>query len=94
MMNSSESGPMNLGNPETHTLTEVAEYIIKLTNSRSTISHKPHLPYTAKQGVPNIRLAKEKLGWFPVVPLEDGLQKTVEYMRGSGALTLDSFSKR
>jgi len=91
MMNSNEAGPMNLGNPETHTMGEVAEYIIKLTNSRSTVSYKPHLPYTAKQGIPNIRLAKEKLGWFPVVPLDDGLQKTVEYMRGSRALTLDSY---
>ncbi|MBI4089778.1 MAG: GDP-mannose 4,6-dehydratase [Candidatus Kerfeldbacteria bacterium] len=90
LMQSSEVGPVNLGNPETHRVVEVAEAIIKLTNSRSTVRYEPHLPYTARQGVPNIRLAKEKLGWFPVVPLADGLQRTVDYMRGSRALTLES----
>lgn len=92
MMNASEQGPLNLGNPETHRIEDVAKYIVELTGSRSLIRYEPHLPYTAKQGIPNIRLAKEKLGWFPVIPLEDGLQRTVEYMRGSRALTLESLS--
>lgn len=91
MMKSGEAGPINLGNPETHRITDVAHSVIRLTNSRSTIRYEAHLPYTAKQGVPNIRLAKEKLGWFPVVPLEDGLVRTIDYMRGSRALTIESF---
>ncbi|MBI4426496.1 MAG: GDP-mannose 4,6-dehydratase [Candidatus Kerfeldbacteria bacterium] len=90
MMQSSEAGPLNLGNPEPHRIVDVAQAIIKLTNSRATVRYEPHLPYTAKQGIPNIRLAKEKLGWFPVVPLADGLQRTVDYMRGSRALTLET----
>jgi len=90
MMKSGEAGPINLGNPETHRMSEVAEIVVRLTSSRSAVRYEPHLPYTARQGVPNIRLAKEKLGWFPVVPLEDGLVRTIDYMRGSKALNLDT----
>lgn len=93
MMKASELGPINLGNPETHRITDVAKLVIKLTGSHSGIRYEPHLPYTAKQGVPNIRLAKEKLGWFPVVPLEDGLVRTIDYMRGSRALNLDTLQQ-
>lgn len=93
MMNSAETGPLNLGNPETHRIEDVAKYIVQLTNSRSLARYEPHLAYTAKQGIPNIRMAKEKLGWFPVIPLEEGLQRTVEYMRGSRALTLESMTR-
>ncbi|MBI4093013.1 MAG: GDP-mannose 4,6-dehydratase [Candidatus Kerfeldbacteria bacterium] len=90
MMKSNESGPTNLGNPQTHRITDVAQLVIKLTNSRSAIRYEPHLPYTVRQGIPNIQLAKEKLGWFPVVPLEDGLLRTIDYLRGSKTLSLES----
>ncbi len=94
MMHSNEFGPLNLGNPQVHKISDVAKLVIKMTNSRSLIRYEPHLPYTAKQGIPNIRLAKEKLGWFPVVPLEDGLVRTIDYMRGSKALTLETLQER
>lgn len=94
MMNSNEAGPINLGNPEVHKVRDVATTIMQLANSRSTIHYEAHLPYTARQGVPNIRLAKEKLGWFPVIPLNEGLQRTVEYMRGSRALTIESVTTK
>lgn len=94
MMNSREAGPVNLGNPQTHRIEDVAKMVIRITNSKSSIRFEPHLPYTAKQGIPNIHLAKERLGWFPVVPLEDGLQRTIDYMRGSRALTLESIQVR
>lgn len=93
MMKSNEVGPVNLGNPQTHKVSDVAKLIVEITSSRSLIRYEPHLPYTAKQGVPNIRLAKEKLGWFPVVPLDDGLLRTVDYMRGSKALTLEGLQR-
>ncbi len=89
MMASNEYGPINIGNPQTHRIEDVARAVIQLVGSRSTIRYEAHLPYTARQGVPNIRLAKEKLGWFPVVSLDDGLRRTVDYMRGSRALTLE-----
>lgn len=94
MMASNEAGPINLGSPQTHRIEDVAKRIIGLIGSRSTIRYQPHLPYTVRQGVPNIRLAKEKLGWFPVVSLEDGLQRTVDYLRGSRALTLEAIQAR
>ncbi len=90
MMKSAEAGPVNLGNPESLRLADVANLVVQLTSSRSTIRYETHLPYTAKQGIPNIRLAKEKLGWFPVVPMPDGLTRTIDYMRGSRALTLEA----
>lgn len=90
MMKSAEAGPLNLGNPESLRIADVAQLIIQLTNSRSAIRYEAHLPYTAKQGIPNIRLAKEKLGWFPVVPIQDGLMRTIDYMRGSRALTIET----
>lgn len=93
MMKSSEVGPINLGNPETHQISDVAKMVLKFTNSRAAIRYESHLPYTARQGVPNIRLAKEKLGWFPVVPLNDGLARTIDYMRGSKALNLDTLQQ-
>lgn len=94
MMGSVDAGPINLGNPEVHKVRSVADMIVQFTNSRSTIHYEGHLPYTARQGVPNIRRAKEKLGWFPVIPLNEGLQRTVEYMRGSRALTIESVTRK
>ncbi len=89
MMNSSETGPINIGNPEPHTMREIAERVIKLTGSQSRIVTRDPLPFTAKQGLPDIALAKERLGWFPVVPLEKGLEQTIEFMKGSRVMRLE-----
>lgn len=86
MMNAKEMGPINLGSEKEYLITDIASKIIKLVGSSSTISYEKPYPYLAKQGIPDIRLAKKKLGWFPVVPLEEGLQRTIEYMKGSKAM--------
>jgi UDP-glucuronate decarboxylase len=88
MMSSNERGPMNVGHPEIHKMKDVAETIIALTESSSKVVYKPPLPYSAKQGVADISLAKERLGWFPVVPLDDGLKRTIDFMKGSRVLRL------
>lgn len=82
MMQSHEVGPINIGNPELHTVSEVAELIISIAGGRSDVRYEPPTPSTSKQGVPSIREARELLGWFPVVPLREGLQRTIDYMRG------------
>lgn len=82
MMQSRELGPLNIGNPEEHTVAQVAEQVISLAGGRSDIRLEPPLPYTSKQGIPSVRQARELLGWFPVVPLQEGLQRTIDYMRG------------
>jgi nucleoside-diphosphate-sugar epimerase len=43
-----------------------------------------------KQGIPNIHRAKEKLGWFPVVGIDEGLKRTIDAMRGTETVTLES----
>lgn len=73
------TGPLNLGNPKEMTVRQLAETIIELTGSSSKIIHKPLPKDDPKQRQPNITLAKEKLGWAPIVELKDGLASTVEY---------------
>ena len=72
-------GPVNLGNPEEITILEAAEKIIQLTGSRSVITFKSLPDDDPKKRKPDITLAKEKLGWAPSIPLEEGLKKTALY---------------
>ena len=72
-------GPMNMGNPGEFTIKELAEQVIDLTGSSSHLVYEP-LPHDdPKQRRPDITLAKEKLGWEPVIPLREGLKKTIAY---------------
>ncbi len=81
MMNSPEdlTGPVNLGNPAEFTILDLAEKIIKFTDSKSKIVHMPLPQDDPKQRQPNIALAIEKLDWEPKTDLEEGLKKTIEY---------------
>jgi UDP-glucuronate decarboxylase len=72
-------GPVNIGNPVEFTMRELAENVVALTGSKSRIVHKPLPSDDPKQRQPDIALAKEKLGWSPVVPLKEGLRKTIDY---------------
>lgn len=78
---SSEEGPVNLGNPNEFTVMELAEKVLALTGSRSSIDYRPLPQDDPFQRRPDIGLAKEKLGWEPKVELEEGLRKTIEYFR-------------
>jgi UDP-glucuronate decarboxylase len=73
------TGPVNLGNPQETNIIKLAKKIIELTNSSSKLIHKPLPADDPKQRCPNIALATEKLDWRPVVPLEKGLEKTIQY---------------
>ncbi len=81
MESDSWPGPVNLGNPGEFTIKQLAELVIKMTNSKSEIIYQPLPADDPRQRRPDITLAKEKLGWAPSVPLEAGLQKTIEYFR-------------
>lgn len=75
-------GPVNTGNPDEFTMLELAEKVIKLTNSKSKIEFCPIPSDDPKQRKPDISLAKEKLnGWSPQVKLEEGLIKTIDYFK-------------
>jgi UDP-glucuronate decarboxylase len=72
-------GPLNLGNPGEFTIRQLAEQVIALTGSRSTLVFRPLPADDPTQRQPDIRLAREKLGWEPAVPLQQGLHKTIAY---------------
>jgi len=72
-------GPINLGNPGEFTMIELAEIIIKLTNSNSNLTFKPLPKDDPKQRCPDITLAKKELDWEPQISLKDGLYKTINY---------------
>lgn len=72
-------GPVNLGNPTEFTILELAENVLTLTGSKSKLMFKPLPPDDPRQRRPDITLAKERLGWAPKVPLQEGLSKTIEY---------------
>lgn len=83
MMNSDEDflGPVNLGNPGEFTMLELARKVISMTGSRSKLTFCPLPGDDPKQRRPDISLAKKKLGWEPVICLDEGLKKTIEYYR-------------
>lgn len=75
------SGPINLGNPGEFTIRELAELVLKLTGSRSKIVYKPLPADDPVRRRPDITLARQKLGWEPKTPLQEGLQWTIEWFR-------------
>ncbi|OQS02033.1 UDP-glucuronic acid decarboxylase 1, partial [Thraustotheca clavata] len=81
LMESDQKGPMNLGNPHEITISTLANTIIRLTNSTSTIVTMDAPNDDPKRRKPDITLASEYLGWQPTVELETGLQQTIDYFR-------------
>jgi len=83
MMNSREglTGPVNIGNPEEFTILELAQKVIELTGSNSTLIYKPLPEDDPLKRKPNIDLAVKELGWRPEEKLKDGLKKTIDYFR-------------
>lgn len=78
-MNSSESGPINIGNPAEFTILELANLVINLTGSSSKIIHEPLPSDDPRQRRPDITQAKEKFNWEPLVSLEEGLKATIAH---------------
>lgn len=72
-------GPVNLGSTTEITVKELAEIVIRMTNSKSKIVFDRELTGDPKFRKPDISLAKRKLGWEPHVSLEDGVRKTIDH---------------
>jgi len=83
LMASAENEPINIGSEIEYKLADVAEKIIQMTNSTSKIVYEKPLLFMSPLGLPDISAAKEKLSWFPVVRLEDGIYKTIEFLKAS-----------
>lgn len=82
LMNQNElTGPVNIGNPGEFTMLELAETVLKLVGSKSKLIHLDLPSDDPKQRQPDISVAKERLGWEPKVPLEEGLKETIAYFR-------------
>jgi UDP-glucuronate decarboxylase len=75
------TGPINIGNPGEYSMLELAETVLRLTQSKSKLIFKPLPSDDPKQRRPDITLAREALGWDPRVSLEDGLAPTIAYFR-------------
>ena len=83
LMNGSDStqSPINLGNPNEISVLELAQKIISMTNSNSKVIRLPLPQDDPKQRKPDIGKAKNILGWQPIISLDNGLLKTIEYFK-------------
>src|SRR3989338_1221370 len=82
MMNQSkETGPVNIGNPDEVTMSELANQVIKLIGTSSKTVYKKLPEDDPKRRQPDITKAKELLDWQPTTPLQVGLTKTIAYFQ-------------
>jgi UDP-glucuronate decarboxylase len=72
-------GPVNFGGENDRPITDVANRIIEMTGSSSKIVFKPELLFMTQLGMPDLSKAKEKLGWLPLVTIDEGLKKAIDY---------------
>ena len=80
-------GPVNLGNPDEFTILELASLAIELARSSSKLVYQPPRPDDPVRRKPDIRLARERLGWQPKTRLREGLATTMEHFRAQLGLT-------
>jgi UDP-glucuronate decarboxylase len=78
-MDSDEIGPINVGNPGEFTIAELADLVLEITGSSSTLVYEPLPQDDPTQRKPDITLATERLGWQPNVALREGLISTAAY---------------
>src|SRR3989338_2441429 len=81
LMNSNINEPVNIGNPEEHTILEFAEIIKKLTKSKSKIIFKPLPADDPHQRCPDITKAKKELKWHAKVSLKEGILNTIKWFK-------------
>jgi UDP-glucuronate decarboxylase len=79
LLDSDETGPINIGNPGEFTMVELAELVLEITGSSSEIVHEPLPVDDPTQRKPDITKARELLGWEPRVDLREGLTRTIEH---------------
>lgn len=85
MIHSDEEGPINIGNPKEFTINQLADLVIKMTDSKSKKIHIKEALSDPKLRKPDIRLAKNKLNWEPTTKIEEGLQKTINWLQSASS---------
>jgi UDP-glucuronate decarboxylase len=94
LMDSEVVGPINVGNDKDLSLVAVAEKIIELTKSSSKVVFKDPLLFMTQLGLPDITKAKHELSWFPLITLEQGLSKTIQYVQANRSLLDTQYQQR
>jgi UDP-glucuronate decarboxylase len=74
-----DTGPVNLGSDVDVALVDVAQRIIEMTGSTSRVTFEQPLLFMSQLGLPDIAKAKDKLGWLPLIQLDEGLKRTIDY---------------
>jgi len=84
LLDSDETGPINIGNPGEFTMVELADLVNELTGNEAGVVHRPLPADDPRQRRPDITRATEALGWTPQVDLRDGLQRTIAHFASIG----------
>jgi dTDP-glucose 4,6-dehydratase len=79
LLDSSVTGPVNIGNPDEHTMLDLARIVLEVTGSTSEIVHAPLPVDDPTRRRPDITVARRQLGWEPVIDLYEGLRRTAEF---------------
>ncbi len=87
LFDSDLTGPVNIGNPDEHSVLELAHTVVELMNSSSPIVHRPLPVDDPGRRRPDITRARADLGWEPTTALRDGLLRTAEYLAGDAGVT-------
>ena len=94
LMNSNYSQPVNLGNPEEHTILDFAKIIKKLVGGNSEVKHDPMPEDDPRRRRPDIDRAKKTLGWEPKISMREGLNRTIAFFREElKRTTLETYEK-
>jgi dTDP-glucose 4,6-dehydratase len=80
LLDSDQTGPMNIGNPDERTVLELAHVVLEVTGSTSSITYEPLPTDDPTRRCPDITLARSALGWSPTTELRTGIARTVEYL--------------
>jgi dTDP-glucose 4,6-dehydratase len=79
LLDASITGPVNIGNPDEHTMLDLARIVLEVTGSSSEIVHRPLPADDPTRRRPDISMARRELGWEPAVALRDGLRRTADF---------------
>jgi dTDP-glucose 4,6-dehydratase len=82
LLDSSLTGPVNIGNPDERSMLELAHFVLEVTGSTSEISFAPLPVDDPTRRCPDITLARTELGWSPTIGLREGIERTIEYFSG------------
>lgn len=83
LLDGSLTGPVNVGNPNEFTMLELAELVLELTGSTSTLDFEPLPVDDPTQRRPDITIARDVLGWSPMIELREGLERTIAWLRNA-----------